>query len=604
MGMKFVFAPLAVAESPIKRVTINRVTACLMALALALPAGAAAPNRDPQVDWARTADPQIELGETRLELPEGLAELWLKALQHPESDLRRQAADSITAAHPYGLPVSDQLIEALVNVLETPDEHPVAVTAAARALVTIDAQQAAPRLLESARRGPIELRRAVEPGLARWDFEPARALWLERLAEPGTPPAALHLAMECLADVAEPRAIPALTQLATAPTISATTRLAAAKALAKLPADDLTDIARRLAEDSSPVSLISRLVGVHLLAEQSDAASLDLLDQYALGPEPTVMAQAIERLLQVAPERVVERAEATLGHDDSRVRWLTVKALATAPSEPTITALVSVLSDRVPEIRYDARRILLDMSAKDDLRKAVIDGAMQTLAADSWRGIEQSILILTELDQEQAGQPMLQLLRHSRPEVFVSAAWGLKKLSVSDLLDPMLDEAQRIAEEIASGPAPFEASLALAHLLEAMGAMGHRPAEPFLRTFIPKSVPHTVDVRSAAIWSLGFLAEDPPDPQLVEQLEDRLADAASVPPEYFEVRAMAAVSLGRMGAESALPTLREFNPPDGTDSELGRSCGWAIEQLTGEPLGPPRPQTRQLRRWFLTPIPN
>lgn len=571
---------------------------------LGSPAGAAEPNTDPQVDWLRDSDPEVELLPPRMEWSPELEAIWLKTLEHDESDLRREAADTITRAHQLGMPGSDALIDGLMHVLQSPDEHPVARTAAARALVALDARRAAPLLAEHARRGPIELSLLVEPALAQWDFQPAREIWLERLASPSTPSAQLQLALECLGRVAESAAAADLQRLALSETTSAMTRLAAARALAKLPASGLVEIARRLAVEPTPETFVARLVGAHLLAQQSGDETLELLDHYAAAPEPTIAAQAMQRLLEIAPERLVERAPATIVNPDARVRELTVRALATAPTEMSIATLTPVLDDGVPAIRHEARRILLEMSARDELRPVVIEHAERTLDGDAWRGIEQAILILTELDQRQIGERLLQLLHHERSEAYVTAAWSLKTLAIPELADRMFEEAQRLSEPVSKLEGPDKAHLALAHLLEALGPMDHQPAEEFMRIFIPKEAPFPVEARAAAIWAIGFLWADAEslDPELVAQLEQRLNDANSIPAEWYDVRVMSAVALGRMKAEDSLPSLRHWYAAEGVNSYLGRCCGWAIERMTGEPVKDPVASPRQLQGWFVQPL--
>lgn len=578
----------------------------LIILLAALPLRAADPNVDPTVGWARADDPAIELLPTEIRWPDELGAVWAKALQQPESDLRREAADSIRQAQQLGMPGLDALAEELMKVLDTPDEHSVIRTAAAKALVAIDARQAAPLLAKHTRRGPIALSLSVEPALARWDYKPARAIWLERLTDPATSSVHLQLTLQCIGQIQDMQAAADLKRLVTDRSVSASIRLAAAKALAEFPDGGLTELARRLAGDSSSRGRADRLVGVHLLVNQSSDDALELLDQYAAVPEPAVAAQAMQRLLAIAPERVVQRAASTIESPDARIRQLTVQALATEPSEASITTLVPVIGDSVPEIREDARRVLLAMSSNDELRRVVIEQTAVVLGGDSWRGLEQAILILTELDQEQVGERLLQLLHHPRHEVAVTAAWGLKTLAIPALVDTMFDEAKQFSAEAANVELEdvATATAVSAHLLEAMGIMQHEPAEEYLRTFIPKSSPHPEDVRAAAIWSLGHLWADADslDSELVSQLEGRLDDWASVPPELDAVRRMSAVALGRMESETSLPVLRHWYTTNGPNDRLGASCGWAIQQITGETLPEPQPYTRQLHGWFLEPI--
>jgi hypothetical protein len=136
---------------------MNTVVFALAAALLALsPLGVAAQTAlDPSIDWAHLQDPLITIPPAIVEWSEDLPRLWHKALQHPEADAQREAADSITRAHQLGMPVSPSLakdlVAALTEVLEQPKQHPVTRTAAARALVQLDARGGA-ALLAQARR--------------------------------------------------------------------------------------------------------------------------------------------------------------------------------------------------------------------------------------------------------------------------------------------------------------------------------------------------------------------------------------------------------------------------------------------------------------------
>jgi len=212
------------------------------------------------------------------------------------------------------------------------------------------------------------------------------------------------------------------------------------------------------------------------------------------------------------------------------------------------------------------------------------------------------------LDQKQIGERLLQLLDHSRPEVCVSAAWGLKELAKPELIEPMFEAAKRFsgeAAQVSAEAARVKTAAAISsHLLEALGLMDHQPAEEYLRIFIPKSAPYPEEARTAAIWALGYLWADSAslDPKLVRQLEERLADWISPSPELYMVSAMSAVSLGRMKSEASLPELRRWCSGEGRNTYLGGCCGWAIQQITGETLPEPKASSRQLPGWFLEPL--
>ena len=74
---------------------------------------------------------------------------------------------------------------------------------------------------------------------------------------------------------------------------------------------------------------------------------------------------------------------------------------------------------------------------------------------------------------------------------------------------------------------------------------------------------------------------------IAQALEERLADAQRNPEDY-RVRWMSAVTLGRMRAANQLPALRRFYPAlKPSLDQVNNACGWAIQQLTGEPMPPP-----------------
>jgi HEAT repeat protein len=342
-------------------------------------------------------------------------------------------------------------------------------------------------------------------------------------------------------------------------------------------------------------------VAAHLLAQHSGDTTLALLEQLADDVEPAVAAQAMQRLLEIAPQRLIARAERSLAHSDARIRYITLAALATGPSPQSIAQIAPRLDDHVVENRVLARRTLLKMAADESLHAAVVEHTTGVLKANAWRGDEQAILILTTLQQRQVGQRLMELLDHSRPEVFVTAAWGLRKLAVPELIEPMFAAAKKISDSIKDqGMAPSDRSIALAQLYEAFGELRYMPAEPLLRLYVPKGLPEPA--RIAAIWSLGLLLDSRPDAQLAQQLETRLADTSSIPPEMAAVRGMCAITLGRMKSEASLPALRKWYMVHGHNDYVGRCCGWSIERITGEKLPDPDVVPVQQGNWFLLPL--
>ena len=69
------------------------------------------------------------------------------------------------------------------------------------------------------------------------------------------------------------------------------------------------------------------------------------------------------------------------------------------------------------------------------------------------------------------------------------------------------------------------------------------------------------------------------------------------------MRRFAAVTLGRMQAEPALPDLQLFSSvPAAPADDVDYACGWAIEQLTGEPVPDAVPSIRRAVNWYVEPL--
>jgi HEAT repeat protein len=214
--------------------------------------------------------------------------------------------------------------------------------------------------------------------------------------------------------------------------------------------------------------------------------------------------------------------------------------------------------------------------------------------------------VVGSLDHEPAAARLVELLRHSREEVAVTAAWALRKLQAAEALGPMLARAEELERlTLAQTPVPHGDRQA-SQLHQAFGEAGYRPAQPLLRRHLAgptqKGPDRPESARAAAVWALTLLHADEPDPALAKVLVERMAADEATPPELPLVRRMAAVGLGRLKAAEHLPALRKVAERDGVNSEIGYSCFWSIERLTGEPIPEVTAEERAVVGWFLQPL--
>jgi HEAT repeat protein len=539
---------------------------------------------------------------------DGLKELWLRALARPEVEMRLQAANTIALAHERGMKGLDSTIAPLTLALDATDQNPAVRLAAAQTLIALDARQAAPNLLARAQagEGDVAFREAVEPALARWDHRPARAMWLARIDAAATPARSLVLAIRGLATVREEQAVPRLRALVASEEVSGPIRLEAARALGILRAEGLEKDAEALAA-ALPRGLVGRLAAPQLLRRHKSPAAIATLGRLARDPEPAVSAPAAERLIEIDPELAVPVLEHLLGSPDADVRSLGTLVLFRLPTKERIGLLSDLLADGHPDVRTKVRGHLQKLGENKELRQHVLDEGTRILAGKDWHGLEQAAILLAQLDHGPAAPRLLELLTAERPEVYLTAAWGLRKLAVRETLEPVKKFVEaELARQLAAKALPGRKNFPnlvdhqVSQLNQLLGLLKYEPAEPLLRQFVPKQL-ILGEARPAAIWALGLMHEGKVVPALAAALQGRLNDGGPIMPERPQVRYMAAVTLGRMKAKQALPSLKSNWSGRLNENPINNVCGWAIEQITGEPIPPAMP-TRQLQQgWFLVP---
>lgn len=552
-----------------------------------------------EIEYARFKDPEIDPPRPVLAVSPASLPLWIQALEASEMDLRREAADTLVEAYRQGLSQAKQAEPALLKALTAPGQHRLVVAAVARALIALDCRHAAEKLWALAQTGDTDLAQVIEPALAQWDFRPARAVWRQRLLDPPTPRTRVFLAIEGLATVGDEDAVLPLRAMALDRTLDGALRLAAARAVGRLTSAGQESDARRLAADRSSNGLCDRLVAASLLRRHSAPSALALLEELAQDPEPAVAAIALQRLLEADFPRILRMSDKLLANPDARVRQLTAQAWVAERTPQAVAQLGAVLDDPHPAIRAHVRESLLDMASQAPLRQPVLEAARRQLAGRSWRALEQAVMILVALEQKDITDRLVELLDFERPEVFIAAAWGIRRLAVPTTAKPALAKAERLRDLQMINRSTREQDRQFAHLAEALGLLRATESEPLLRQYVPKNIMLDPSVRGAAIWALGHIRADRPEPELVRQLAERVADVMGILPEAVEVRAMSAITLGRMKARDALPVLRKFSGGPKVGEVTQYACGWAIHRITGESMPVFITPVLKRRGWFL-----
>lgn len=546
--------------------------------------------------------------------------LWLEALARPELDLQRQAAAAIVQAHRRGMPDLESCVPALLEVLNASTTDALVKQAVARALIELDAHQAAPQLLAHARTADFDLARVVEPALARWRYEPARELWLQRLSAPESRRNRLVLAIRGLAETGDAAALPPLRRIVLDPGARAELRLEAAQAIHRLQGPELLDDARTLVHGASQ-NMLARLLAATLLQTEQRAEATDLLQELAGDAEPAIAALALRPLLHRDPKLVQPVWNKIITSQDPELRLLAIETLQALRTPQAVSHLAKLLEDAHPQIRQRAQEVLVELDTVSALSTAARRGAMDALSSDDANAVEQAILVLGAVKHEPAADRLVELLEHPQSQVFVTAAWALRRLAVPQTAPAMLAKAQREVDTSLirlplDAPVDWERTHGiyhqLGHLIEALVVLRHAPAEPLLRTFLPNPPEPVVppveiildavfqpELRSRAIWGLGHLHTDSPEDELVGRLHELLKASAT----GQTVRCASVVALGRMKAEAVTETLRELYASR-APYNVGHASRWALEKIHGQalPVLVNEPETSWQTGWFLEPI--
>jgi HEAT repeat protein len=545
-------------------------------------------------------DPSLSSPAVQLVFSDRLAPLWTSALQRPDLELRRLAADTIALADSYGMSGLGSMEDQLVAVLQSDQQDITVRRAAANALVKLDTKRAADLLAKQSEEANPDIALIVEPALGRWGYEPIRTTWLARLDNPATERLRLRLAIEGLKAKRESQALPGLLRIAENASAAPSLRLAAARAAAVIDPSGLAEVAEIALTHEF---MLDRLIGCALIEYHSDPKAIDLLKTCARDESAVVAAVALRRLLAIDPTLAHEFAATAIVSKDVNVRTLGAQAVAASANIESVQQLSPLLNDPNPNLRRYVAQSLLAFAGDPGLREAVIDACMQTLSGDQWRGLPESAIVLAELEHKPAAPRMLELLQHQRPPVAVAAAWSLRRLRDASLLGALDDFAQQRGREIIAGQtAPNRVAVVdfqLGQIFQAFGEHRYDGAAPLLRQFIPKKLKPLDEARSASMWTLGKLYQDQSPEDLTDALLSRLSDTSVADPESRRVRRMCAISVGRMKSDHAVTTLYEMAEYE-SGTLIAVACNWGIEKITGKKEETPR-RKKQLTDWFLAP---
>lgn len=250
------------------------------------------------------------------------------------------------------------------------------------------------------------------------------------------------------------------------------------------------------------------------------------------------------------------------------LRWhwrdLDLDAVADAFGGTTLRAARSALDDVWDTLGPDERATLVEVARSTRWFRRVYRQA----AAVFWWHRMDAAQMLGYLGRHEDAEVLGRLLGDRHPAVKIAAVFTARRLALSELLLPLLEEAvraeparrkslqdallaygERLVDPLIERFASAEEEDEVVTCLALAGQLGRRASVPRLaRPVMERARDERLEVRIAAVRALGAFEDD--DVPVHRALRDALGD------EAWQVRAQAAGALGVLGVESADDDLR------------------------------------------------
>ena len=299
-------------------------------------------------------------------------------------------------------------------------------------------------------------------------------------------------------------------------------------------------------------------------------------------------------------------------HAESDVRLAFAEKLSVNINEARVNELVDMLDDVDPRNRKQIR-IWLEAACENETLAPIVRERVISLIAsvskDNWWIGEQAIYLAAKLDEKSITPNLVKFLSGTRPELFVTAAWALRKLDDREQLPQVLAYCTKWAPHFPKEELPrdieHEINEQMAHLFQWFGIAKYAEATKVLETFVKKNGNVRFRIRASATWAMAQILEGDSDNQRwIKILVDRLNDDAPMPPESPLVKRMAVIALAKMGVDDDKieRNIRELQVSTPEYSVLKDGCHWALNKLYGDPIPPTSDQLVDSGPWLLEPL--
>jgi hypothetical protein len=545
-------------------------------------------------------EPVISAPPTIKELDSRLVPLWERMLREgTDPELVEVAAFSLARVAELGLADIQPAEESLQSLARTSENSRIRYAAGA-ALASGNLMGSAPILISLAESGNDTQRLRIEPALIRWKTNAALDLWKARISDPTTTSPSFRLAADGLASINHVESVELLLSITADPAISYAKRAAAASAAAAL-SNDKAFVA---AEPLSTGDIQSRLLALALLDTEKPEA-LEKSAEFCTDTSDGVASVAWQQVFEGNSQLLQNHLETGRRHRDATVRITAAKTMQLWPNPERAKWLQELLSDVHIEVRNVARSMLVQISGeRPELKDQIVSQAADVVKPESqdWQGMEQSLVLLAQLQATQFSSLALGVLGHRKDEVSITAAWLIQLYPDEVIREQVRKEIERC--EAALGQENAENDLALREkmLLQYAGLVRMKEIQPLLEQQFSKGAPGSPEKRASALWALGVIHEKTANEGLAKKFEERVQDRASLPPEHLPVRRSSVMALGLLRSTKSIPVVMEAYRVDPPDAGIPDTARWVLP-LLGEPMPPELPPYMLgVGGWRITPV--
>ena len=546
-------------------------------------------------------DPLIPAHAAVQQLDSRLIPLWDRMLREgTDAELVEVAAQSLARVAEMKL-ADIQPAEKSLQALAENSQNQRIRYAAGTALAIGDLQSSAPLLIKLAEAGNDAQRLRIEPSLIRWKTAAALELWKARLLDASTTIVSFQLATEGLVSVNHGESVEVLLSITADPAGTYSKRMAAARAAAILSSDR----AFSAAESLSGGSVQDRMLALALLNTEKPE-SLVKAATLCADSSDGVASVAWQQVFDGDSELLLNHLETGRKHRDAQVRMTAARTMRVWPNSDRAKWLQELLSDIHIEVRNVARTMLVLVSAEHpELKEQIVAQAAAILKPESadWQGMEQSLLVLAQLQATQFSATAFALLGHARDEVVVTAAWLIQLFPDDAIRGQVQTEIEQCEEKLSRGETlQNDISLREMMLLQYAGLVRLKELQPIMEQQFSKSARGSPEKRASALWALAVIHEKTANEQLAKKYEERIQDRNSMPPESLPVRRSSVMALGLLRYGNSMPVLMEAYKVDPLDSGIPDTVRWVFP-LLGQPMLPEIPSPENgVGGWRITPV--